>query len=84
MVIRGAIETWAYICFTITFIGYGAKLKIKTFCAFTLHRCSFTLHRFFESLLQDIDLCQLDSVERQFQIGWYPGVIRDECHSFFC
>jgi len=37
---------------------------------------------FIESLLPDIDLCQLDTAERRFQIGWCSGVIRDEC--VFC
>jgi hypothetical protein len=35
--------------------------------------------QFFESLLQDIDLCQLEATARRFQIGWCFGEIRNEC-----
>jgi hypothetical protein len=31
---------------------------------------------FFESLLQDIDLCQLEATARQFQIGWCSPIYR--------
>ena len=34
---------------------------------------------FFESLLQNIDLCQLDALARECQIGWCSEVIRNEC-----
>jgi hypothetical protein len=34
---------------------------------------------FFECLLQDIDLCQLETFARGFQSGWCSGAIRDEC-----
>jgi len=34
---------------------------------------------FFESLLHDIDLCQLEALARGFQIGWCPRAIWDEC-----
>lgn len=31
---------------------------------------------FFESLLHDIDLCQLEATARQFQIGWCSPIFR--------
>ncbi len=36
---------------------------------------------FFDSLLHDIDLCQLEASARRFQIGWCSRVIWDECLS---
>jgi hypothetical protein len=39
----------------------------------------FVLSQFFESLLYNIDLCQLEVLAKAFQIGWCSGVIRDEC-----
>jgi hypothetical protein len=35
--------------------------------------------KFFESLLHNIDLCQLEVAERLFQIGWCSGEIWNEC-----
>jgi hypothetical protein len=32
--------------------------------------------KFFDSLLQDIDLCQLEATERRFQIGWCSPIYR--------
>jgi hypothetical protein len=31
---------------------------------------------FFESLLHDIDLCQLEATARRFQIGWCSPIYR--------
>jgi hypothetical protein len=35
--------------------------------------------KFFESLLHNIDLCQLEVAERPIQIGWCSGEIWNEC-----
>jgi hypothetical protein len=47
--------------------------------------------KFFESLLHNIDLCQLEVAERLFQIGWRSREIWNECftvivetHNKFC
>jgi len=57
------------------------KVKTNIFI-FVQNHCTLVVllcQMFFESLLHDIDLCQLEALPRRFQIGWCPGAIRDEC-----